>query len=158
MKEMLPNQIPSVLLAKEENQLNWNEVLEKLKKHGIDVWASFIFGFPGETEHTIKNTTDFIVSRNFDVLDLHALQVVPGTPLDLNREKVKYVQTPQGFNYNLIYSAYKNIQENINIFSDNMSTLISHNPKVNYKFINGESSNFKITTIEDINKAKILLK
>ena len=76
----------------------------------------------------------------------------------LNREKVKYVQTPQGFNYNLIYSAYKNIQENINVFSDNMSTLISHNPKVNYKFINGESSNFKITTIEDIDKAKTLLK
>ena len=76
----------------------------------------------------------------------------------LNREKVKYVQTPQGFNYSLIYSAYKNIQENINVFSDNMSTLISHNSKVNYTFIDGESSNFKITTIEDIDKAKILLK
>ena len=63
------------------------EVLEKLKKNSIDVWASFIFGFPGETEHTIKNSTNFIISRNFTVLDLHALQVVPGTPLDLKREK-----------------------------------------------------------------------
>ena len=63
------------------------EVLGKLKKYDIDVWASFIFGFPGETEHTVKNSTDFIISRNFTVLDLHALQVVPGTPLDLKREK-----------------------------------------------------------------------
>ena len=63
------------------------EVLDKFKKLHIDVWASFIFGFPGETEHTVKNSTDFIISRNFTVLDLHALQVVPGTPLDLKREK-----------------------------------------------------------------------
>ena len=63
------------------------EVLKKLKKYNIDVWASFIFGFPGETEETIRNTTNFIVSRNFTVLDVHALQVVPGTPLDLKREK-----------------------------------------------------------------------
>tara|TARA_Y100000294_G_scaffold27977_1_gene23624 strand:+ start:1627 stop:2304 length:678 start_codon:yes stop_codon:yes gene_type:complete len=63
------------------------EVLDKFKKLNIDVWASFIFGFPGETKYTTKNSTDFIISRNFTVLDLHALQVVPGTPLDLNREK-----------------------------------------------------------------------
>ncbi len=63
------------------------EVLEKLKKYNIDVWASFIFGYPGETKDTIKNTTNFITSRNFTVLDVHALQVVPGTPLDLKREK-----------------------------------------------------------------------
>ena len=80
----------SILKAMDKNfniEKSVPEVLIKLKKHGIDVWASFIFGFPGETEHTIKNTTDFIVSRNFTVLDLHALQVVPGTPLDLKREK-----------------------------------------------------------------------
>jgi radical SAM superfamily enzyme YgiQ (UPF0313 family) len=80
----------SILKAMDKNfniEKSVPEVLIKLKKHGIDVWASFIFGFPGETEHTIKNTTDFIVSRNFTILDLHALQVVPGTPLDLKREK-----------------------------------------------------------------------
>jgi len=76
----------------------------------------------------------------------------------LDRKKIKYIQTPQGFNYKLIYSAYNNIKENINVFSDNMSALISYNPKVNYTFIDGESSNFKITTTEDIDKAKILLK
>ena len=76
----------------------------------------------------------------------------------LNRKKIKYIQTPQGFNYKLIYSAYNNIKENINVFSDNMSTLISYNPNINYTLIDGESSNFKITTIEDIDKAKILLR
>ncbi len=80
----------SILKAMDKNfnlEKSLPEVLEILKKHGIDVWASFIFGFPGETEQTILNSTNFIISRNFTVLDLHALQVVPGTPLDLKREK-----------------------------------------------------------------------
>jgi len=80
----------SILKAMDKN-FNLKEslpgVMEKLKDHGIDVWASFIFGFPGETAQTINNTKDFIISRNFTFLDLHALQVVPGTPLDLKREK-----------------------------------------------------------------------
>ena len=43
MKEMLSNQPPSVLVAKEENQLNWNEVLENLKKtFGNDIYESWI--------------------------------------------------------------------------------------------------------------------
>ncbi|MDP6079091.1 MAG: radical SAM protein, partial [Arenicellales bacterium] len=80
----------SILKAMDKNfnlEKSLPEVLDKLKNYDIDVWASFIFGFPGETEQTITNSTEFIISRNFDALDLHALQVVPGTPLDLNREK-----------------------------------------------------------------------
>ena len=43
MKEILPNQTSSVLLAKEENQLNWDEVLKKLKKtFGNDVYESWL--------------------------------------------------------------------------------------------------------------------
>ena len=43
MKEMLPNKIPNTLLAKEENQLSWNEVLEKLKKtFGNDIYESWL--------------------------------------------------------------------------------------------------------------------
>ena len=43
----------SILKAMDKN-FNLKEslpvVMEKLKEHGIDVWASFIFGFPGETK------------------------------------------------------------------------------------------------------------
>ena len=43
MKEMLPNQTLSIPLAKEENQLNWNEVLEKLKEtFGTDIYESWL--------------------------------------------------------------------------------------------------------------------
>ena len=63
------------------------EVVSRLKERDIDIWASFIFGFPGETAKTIANTSDFIIRSNFTTLDFHALQVVPGTPLYINRDK-----------------------------------------------------------------------
>ena len=80
MTEMLPNQIPSVLLAKEENQLNWNEVMEKLKTtFGDDIYASWLknVNLKKEFNHYIILSTptrfvrDWIVSRYADkILDI----------------------------------------------------------------------------------------
>ena len=80
MKEMLPNQIPSIPLAKEENQLNWNEVLEKLKKtFGNDIYESWLknINLKKEFNHYIILSTptrfvrDWIVSRYADkILDI----------------------------------------------------------------------------------------
>ena len=77
----------------------------------------------------------------------------------LEREKIKYIQTPQGFKYHLITEAYKNINFNLSDFSDDFSIVSAHNKSdFNYKFINGESSNYKITTSNDIALAKKILK
>ena len=80
MKEMLPNQIPSVLLAKEENQLNWNEVLEKFKKtFGNDIYESWLrnINLKKEFNHYVilsaptRFVRDWIVSRYADkILDI----------------------------------------------------------------------------------------
>ena len=80
MKEMLPNQTPSVPLVKEENQLNWNEVLEKLKKtFGDDIYESWLknVNLKKEFNHYIILSTptrfirDWIVSRYADkILDI----------------------------------------------------------------------------------------
>ena len=80
MKEMLPNQTPSIPLVKEENQLNWNEVLEKLKKtFGDDIYESWLknVNLKKEFNHYIilsaptRFIRDWIVSRYADkILDI----------------------------------------------------------------------------------------
>jgi len=80
MKEMLPNQTPSAPLVKEENQLNWNEVLEKLKKtFGDDIYESWLknVNLKKEFNHYIilsaptRFIRDWIVSRYADkILDI----------------------------------------------------------------------------------------
>ena len=77
---MLPNQTPSVPLVKEENQLNWNEVLEKLKKtFGDDIYESWLknVNLKKEFNHYIilsaptRFIRDWIVSRYADkILDI----------------------------------------------------------------------------------------
>ena len=80
MKEMLSNQPPSVLVAKEENQLDWNEVLGKLKKtFGNDIYESWLknVNLKKEFNHYIilsaptRFVRDWIVSRYADkILDI----------------------------------------------------------------------------------------
>ena len=77
---MLPNKIPNTLLAKEENQLSWNEVLEKLKKtFGNDIYESWLknVNLKKEFNHYIilsaptRFVRDWIVSRYADkILDI----------------------------------------------------------------------------------------
>jgi anaerobic magnesium-protoporphyrin IX monomethyl ester cyclase len=44
-------------------------VIEKLMKHGINCCCYFLFGFPGETEESVKRTRDFIKSIEFPNYD-----------------------------------------------------------------------------------------
>ena len=80
MSKMLLNQPSRSPLVKEENQLNWNEILEKLKKtFGNDVYESWIknINLKKEFNHYIILSTptrfvrDWIVSRYADkILDI----------------------------------------------------------------------------------------
>ena len=76
----------------------------------------------------------------------------------LNRDKIKHIQTPQGFNYSLISAAYKNLNYSSLSFSDDFSVIKNYKTNINYTFIEGDSSNFKLTTSHDIYLAKLLLK
>ena len=75
MIDMLSKQTPDILLAKEENQLNWNEILEKFKKtFGNDVYESWIknINLQKEFNHYVilsvptRFVRDWIVSRYAD--------------------------------------------------------------------------------------------
>ncbi len=70
------------------------------------------------------------------------------------RENLKLIQTPQGFCFNSIYEAHKKNKESIH--TDDSMILYELKNKV--KLIKGEKMNFKITTKEDYNIGKLIVK
>ncbi|OGS24040.1 MAG: hypothetical protein A2297_06435 [Elusimicrobia bacterium RIFOXYB2_FULL_48_7] len=52
---------------------------ERLKKMKFETWAFFLFGLPGDTKDTIKQTTEFAVKLNPDIAKFHILKPFPGT-------------------------------------------------------------------------------
>jgi len=70
------------------------------------------------------------------------------------RENLKLIQTPQGFCFNSIYEAHKKNKESIHT-DDSM---ILYELKNKIRLIKGEKINFKITTKEDYNIAKLIVK
>ena len=80
MTDILSKQTSNVLVAKEENLLNWNETVEKLKKtFGSDIYESWIknVNLQKEFNHYVilsvptRFVRDWIVSRYADkILDV----------------------------------------------------------------------------------------
>ncbi len=70
------------------------------------------------------------------------------------RENLKLIQTPQGFCFKSIYEAHKKNKESIHT-DDSM---ILYELKNKIKLIKGEKINFKITTKEDYNIGKLIVK
>ncbi len=52
-----------------------------LRERGIEVYASLIVGYPGETADTLANTLAVLADCDFAHVIVHALNVVPGSPL-----------------------------------------------------------------------------
>ena len=63
--------------------------LELLREYGVLTFASLIFGFPGETKETIKESVDFIKTTKPDYYRAQLWYCEPGTPVDMQREKYK---------------------------------------------------------------------
>jgi anaerobic magnesium-protoporphyrin IX monomethyl ester cyclase len=68
-----------------------------LRERGIEVYASVILGYPGETRETIANTLDVLEDCDFEHLILHVLNVVPGSPLWHRREEYGLEVDGRGF-------------------------------------------------------------
>lgn len=69
----------------------------------------------------------------------------------LDRNKVFLVQTPQTFNFSLIYSAYLKNITNLASFTDD-SSIFSTISRV--KFVKGDAKNFKVTSRDDFKRLK----
>ena len=63
--------------------------IELLREYGVLTFASLIFGFPGETKETIKESVDFIKTTKPDYYRAQLWYCEPGTPVDMQREKYK---------------------------------------------------------------------
>lgn len=61
--------------------------MELLHQYGVLTFASFILGFPGETEDTFKESVDFIRATRPDYYRAQLWYCEPGTPVDHQREK-----------------------------------------------------------------------
>ena len=73
----------------------------------------------------------------------------------INRNKIRLVQTPQAFKYDIIIEAYKNQKDEK---TDDLQILLNYKPETNIKFIEGSEKNFKVTTKEHIDTIKELYK
>jgi radical SAM PhpK family P-methyltransferase len=63
--------------------------IDQLRRHGIMTFASFIIGFPGETDETVSETVDFIRAALPDYYRAQLWYCEPGTPIDRQREKYR---------------------------------------------------------------------
>ncbi|MAH89514.1 MAG: 2-C-methyl-D-erythritol 2,4-cyclodiphosphate synthase [Pelagibacterales bacterium] len=73
---------------------------------------------------------------------------------NINREKLYLSQTPQFFNYKLLFEIYLHNVKKLNIFTDDAQIFSRSN--YNIYTIPGESENIKITTKKEWNKNKML--
>ncbi len=71
----------------------------------------------------------------------------------LNREKIKKVQTPQAFKFDIILAAHEKY-ENYTV-NDDASLLLKEN--IGIKLIKGSLLNFKVTTSEDLELLKLII-
>ena len=72
----------------------------------------------------------------------------------LNRENLYSVQTPQGFRYDIIYKAHLKA---LNVDASDDAQLVK-NLGYDVTLVKGEQNNFKVTTKEDLDYLKFLLK
>lgn len=56
-----------------------NEKLKIIKKHGIEVLANFMLGFPGETEQQIQTTLDVALKLPLDYANFYIFTPYPGS-------------------------------------------------------------------------------
>jgi len=61
--------------------------MELLRQYGVLTFASFIMGFPGETEETFRESVDFIKTTKPDYYRAQLWYCEPGTPVERQREK-----------------------------------------------------------------------
>jgi radical SAM superfamily enzyme YgiQ (UPF0313 family) len=64
-----------------------DQALKNLKRHGIAVYGTFVFGYDEDTKETFERTVDFAVERGFYIAAFNHLTPFPGTPLYRRLEK-----------------------------------------------------------------------
>lgn len=77
-----------------------------------------------------------------------------GITVDVDRRTIRRVQTPQGFRYRDIWSAYQKIGGEVGLSDD---IAVAHREGFSIRTVDGDERNFKITHPSDMEKAKLML-
>lgn len=56
-------------------------LLGEYKKRGIMVYGTFVFGYPGDTPESIRETVDFAIAQKLFMANFNMLYPFPGTPI-----------------------------------------------------------------------------
>jgi radical SAM PhpK family P-methyltransferase len=68
---------------------DYQKGIDLLKEYGIITYGSFITGFPGENETTVRETTEFIKGSGIDFFRVQLWYCEPITPIWQEKEKYK---------------------------------------------------------------------
>jgi len=77
------------------------EVVRAARKVGIESRASFMFGNPGETEETIRETIEFAIELDPDEVQFNITTAYPGTELYNWAEENGYLRIKDNRNFNM---------------------------------------------------------
>jgi len=104
-----------------------------------------------------------VIGGVIDALSTHHA-AVPALPIadalksldgaSVNRETLRRVQTPQGFHYDKIWSAFVALSDDAS-FADDID--VAHAAGLDIAFTQGDTNNFKVTYPEDFAKAEAML-
>ena len=75
------------LMTKAATIEKYADGMKLLRQHHILTFGSFIVGFPGETDETIKETSDFIKENKPDYWRAQMWYCEPGTPIEKRRDE-----------------------------------------------------------------------
>lgn len=67
---------------------DYETALQKIRAHGISVYATFVFGYDEDTKDSFKEALDFAIRQKFILAAFNHLMPYPGTPL-YNRLKIE---------------------------------------------------------------------
>ena len=74
------------------------QAVKDCKKIGITVGGYFMLGFPGETKKIMRETINFPVLHDFDIMTIHATTIYPGTSLAKIYEKDNNISLKERWN------------------------------------------------------------
>ncbi|OGW42296.1 MAG: B12-binding domain-containing radical SAM protein [Nitrospirae bacterium GWD2_57_9] len=75
------------ILARHKTKVDFNEMrstVKRIQKAGLRAKGLFMMGLPGETEETIRTTTDFINGLELDDMNMTKFTPFPGSPIYQN--------------------------------------------------------------------------
>lgn len=81
------------------------KTVKMLHEEGLEIWAYFVFGFPGETEETIKQTISFVKELPIDIAHFGIGAPYPGTEFYRICKENEWLKAEKWEDYDQNYSA-----------------------------------------------------